>query len=225
MTHHHALCAAILGLGALLSSPAPAAEFEARVIVKLKAASPLKQAQAASRVRSLGARLGVSARMLGQPAPDLQVMQASGISSEALAARLAQQADVEYAVPDRIKTIRALPTDPLLGNQWYLQAPGITQPAAIDAVGAWSLTGGSASVVVAVVDTGVRFDHEDLAAPCSRATTSSRTASTPATVTATATPTPLTPATTSPAPISPTRPCAACAAPRTPMPAHGTAPR
>jgi serine protease len=103
--------------------------------------------------------------MLGQPAPDLQVMQASGISSEALAARLAQQADVEYAVPDRIKTIRALPTDPLLGNQWYLQAPGITQPAAIDAVGAWSLTGGSASVVVAVVDTGVRFDHEDLAAP------------------------------------------------------------
>lgn len=165
MTHHHALCAAILGLGALLSSPAPAADLEARVIVKLKAASPLKQAQAASRVRSLGARLGVSARMLGQPAPDLQVMQASGISSEALAARLAQQADVEYAVPDRIKTIRALPTDPLLGNQWYLQAPGITQPAAIDAVGAWSLTGGSASVVVAVVDTGVRFDHEDLAAP------------------------------------------------------------
>ena len=77
-----------LGLGALLSSPAPAAEFEARVIVKLKAASPLKQAQAASRVRSLGARLGVSARMLGQPAPDLQVMHARGISSEALAARL-----------------------------------------------------------------------------------------------------------------------------------------
>ncbi len=165
MTTRHRLCAALLGLGALLSSPAPAADPEARVIVKLKAASPLKQAQAAGRVQSLGARLGVSARLLGQPAPDLQVMQASGISSEALAARLAQQADVEYAVPDRIKTIRALPNDPLLGNQWYLQAPGITQPAAIDAVGAWNLTGGSSSVVVAVVDTGVRFDHEDLATP------------------------------------------------------------
>ena len=165
MTTRHRLCAALLGLGALLSSPAPAADPEARVIVKLKATSPLKQAQAAGRVQSLGARLGVSARLLGQPAPDLQVMQASGISSEALAARLAQQADVEYAVPDRIKTIRALPNDPLLGNQWYLQAPGITQPAAIDAVGAWNLTGGSSSVVVAVVDTGVRFDHEDLATP------------------------------------------------------------
>lgn len=164
MTLRHALCAALLGFGTLLASPAPAADLEARVIVKLKAASPLKQAQAASRVQSLGARLGVSARLLGQPAPDLQVMQASGISSDALAARLARQADVEYAVPDRIKTIRALPNDPLFGSQWYLQAPGATRPAAIDAVGAWSLGGGSASVVVAVVDTGVRFDHEDLAA-------------------------------------------------------------
>lgn len=164
MTLRHALCAALLGAGTLLASPAPAADLEARVIVKLKAASPLKQAQAASRVQSLGARLGVSARLLGQPAPDLQVMQASGISSDALAARLARQADVEYAVPDRIKTIRALPNDPLFGSQWYLQAPGATRPAAIDAVGAWSLGGGSASVVVAVVDTGVRFDHEDLAA-------------------------------------------------------------
>ena len=31
MTHRHALCAAILGLGALLSSPASAADLEARV--------------------------------------------------------------------------------------------------------------------------------------------------------------------------------------------------
>ena len=50
MTLRHALCAALLGAGTLLASPAPAADLEARVIVKLKAASPLKQAQAASRV-------------------------------------------------------------------------------------------------------------------------------------------------------------------------------
>ena len=65
MTTRHSLCAALLGLGTLLSSAAPAADLEARVIVKLKAASPLKQAQAAGRVQSLGARLGVSARLLG----------------------------------------------------------------------------------------------------------------------------------------------------------------
>lgn len=102
--------------------------------------------------------------MIGQPSPELQVMRASGISSEALAAKLAQQSDVEYAVPDRIKTIRALPNDPLFNHQWYLQAPDATQPAATDALGAWNLTGGKSGVVVAVVDTGVRFEHEDLRA-------------------------------------------------------------
>ena len=159
------LCAALAGIGALFAGPATAVETpEARVIVKLKASSPLKQIQAASRVQSLGQRIGITALMIGQPSPELQVMRASGITSEALAAKLAQQSDVEYAVPDRIKTIRALPNDPLFNHQWYLQAPNATQPAATDALGAWNLTGGKSGVVVAVVDTGVRFEHEDLRA-------------------------------------------------------------
>ena len=112
------LCAALAGIGALFAGPATAVETpEARVIVKLKASSPLKQIQAASRVQSLGQRIGITALMIGQPSPELQVMRASGITSEALAAKLAQQSDVEYAVPDRIKTIRALPNDPLFNHQ------------------------------------------------------------------------------------------------------------
>ena len=156
-------CAALLGW--VLSAPLHAGEPpEARVIVKLKAASPLKQIQAAGRVQSLGQRLGIAASMVGQPSPDLHVMRASGIGSDALAARLAREADVEYAVPDRIKTIRAAPNDPLFGNQWYLHAADATQPAATNALAAWAITPGSSSVVVALVDTGVRYDHEDLAA-------------------------------------------------------------
>lgn len=158
-------CAALLGLGALLAGPAAAGETpEARVIVKLKASSPLKQIQAASRMQSLGERIGVTAKMLGQPSPELQVMRASGISSEALASKLSREYDVEYAVPDRIKRAKALPNDPLFSHQWYLQAASPTQPAATNAQAAWDITPGTSNVVVAVVDTGVRFGHEDLTA-------------------------------------------------------------
>ncbi len=67
----------------------------------------------------------------------------------------------------------AAPNDPLFGpgvtgatpvaGQWYLRAPGSTLVAAIDAVTAWDRTLGDASVTVAVLDTGVRQDHPDLA--------------------------------------------------------------
>ena len=47
----------------------------------------------------------------------------------------------------------------------FLPASGtcrIPQPAAVDAVDAWTLTTGSNGVVIAELDTGVRFDHPDL---------------------------------------------------------------
>lgn len=159
------LCLALATLlPALHATPASAADAtEARVIVKLKTGSPLKQIQAAGRVETLGQRLGLTTRLAGQPAQDLHVVRASGLSSEALARRLSRDADVEYAVPDRLKKALALPNDPLFGFQWYLHASSITQPAATNAQAAWELTSGNAGVIVAVVDTGVRLDHEDLA--------------------------------------------------------------
>jgi thermitase len=48
------------------------------------------------------------------------------------------------------------PDDPLLDSQWGL--------ARIAAAHAWKFTTGSPEVVVAVIDSGVRYDHEDLAA-------------------------------------------------------------
>jgi serine protease len=134
------------------------------------------------------------------------VVSATGLSSDELAQRIARDADVEYAAPDRMRRRFAVPNDPFyasraynnpttptgggpLVGQWYLKPPGAagtlvspsgTAPASINAEGAWDITTGSASIVVAVIDTGIRFDHEDFktvaaAAICCPATTSSAT--------------------------------------------------
>ena len=69
---------------------------------------------------------------------------------------------VEYAEPDQRRYAHTIPNDPLFTGEWFLQA---NQPAAINAVGAWDVTTGSAGIVIAELDTGIRFDHPDLRNP------------------------------------------------------------
>jgi serine protease len=133
---------------------------DGRVIVKYReSASILKQAQSLDRTASIATRLGLPLRAGLRINERTEVIHAQGLSSDELAARIAAAPEVEYAVPDRLRKIRALPNDPLFPAQWYL---GTTEAAAIHATTAWDQTTGSASVVVAVIDTGVRFDHPDL---------------------------------------------------------------
>ncbi len=64
--------------------------------------------------------------------------------------------DVAYAEPNFTREALAIPNDPEYGELWAL--PKMSMPAA------WDLTTGSSSVIVAVIDTGIAYDHPDLAA-------------------------------------------------------------
>jgi len=74
---------------------------------------------------------------------------------QAMAALLALP-EVEAVEPVHLYMTQYLPDDPLYPQQWEHQATGIET--------AWNVTRGSASVVVAVVDSGVDYSHEDLQA-------------------------------------------------------------
>ena len=153
-----------------------AAETEARVIVKFKTDSTLTRALAArtsggpQNAQALSARLGMVLRDGRELGERSQLVFASGMSSAALAARLAAQPDIEYAVVDGRQRALAAPNDPRYGagqsttpaaGQWYLRAFDSTTVSAISAETAWNITTGSASVVVAVLDTGIRPEHPD----------------------------------------------------------------
>ncbi|MCA0239425.1 MAG: S8 family serine peptidase [Proteobacteria bacterium] len=154
----------------------------ARVIVKYKALGRLMREASAATVGAAGPRLAAAmAQRHGLSLADgrgidrrTQVLLGGrDLSSAQLAAKLAADDDVEYAVPDERRRALAVPSDPLFAansvispaaGQWYLRAPDSTFVSAINAVGAWDISTGSAQVVVADLDTGVRFDHPDLAA-------------------------------------------------------------
>ena len=165
-------------------SRAPAEDPDgARVIVKYRSEGTLMRAQSAAAGRgaavrpqhaaALSQRLGVrltDGRVIDR---HMQAVFARGLTSAELAARLAADPDVEFAVPSLRRYPHNVPNDPYFSagqtaitpavGQWYLRAPDAAAPAAIDAAGAWDVTFGSPGITVAVLDTGVRFEHPDLA--------------------------------------------------------------
>jgi subtilisin family serine protease len=109
-------------------------------------------------------------RTLGKPSFQLVEPQPGQSTADALAA-LRDDPSVRAAERDGINELHATTNDPLFGQLWGLQnlglgidgAPAIAD-ADIDADRAWDRTRGSASTVVADLDTGYRFDYADLAA-------------------------------------------------------------
>ncbi|MBS0578878.1 MAG: S8 family peptidase [Proteobacteria bacterium] len=156
------MLAVLLLLGTALPQLAAAQASDAqpaaqRFIVKLRQ-SPVGGSP--EQVRSLATREGL--RVLGarHVYAGMHLLQVEGGISETQAlARLRADPQVEYAVVDERRHALAAPDDPLFSGQWYMQN---TQASAVDAVDAWNLSTGSKGLVIAALDTGVRFEHPDL---------------------------------------------------------------
>lgn len=137
-----------------------------RIIVKWRANSALASNPGEPQVaalQSIPALSGLRVMAAGQIAPQLELLRLEqALSIEDLQQaldRLSADPSVEYAVPDRRRKPHLVPSDSLFAQQWYVQA---AQPSAIRASTAWDTTTGSAGTVIAVLDTGVRFNHPDL---------------------------------------------------------------
>lgn len=175
---------AALAALALLAAVPPGARAAApyvpgEVLVKFKGT-----AGAAERLRALETRAHLPAGALDPTWSRVRVRQGETVE-EAMAGYAGDPA-VEWVQPNYVYRVLAAPTDPLYGQQWalrntgqtvapkYLQAgellwaPNNPPPAGsvgdIDAERAWNLVTDCSAVVVAVVDTGVDYRHQDLAA-------------------------------------------------------------
>jgi serine protease len=183
--------APVASSAAAAAATSDAATEVARVIVgylpdaDIAREHPLQRRDDPIRARaSLQRRADVLARRAGVPlvtgraiGDRAHVVVARGLRSQELAERLAKDPGVAYAVVDERRHALAwpdVPDDPLFAagpadgkgpeaGQWYLRTPTDLFKSAANVQSAWARTTGSPSVVVAVLDTGVLFDHLDLA--------------------------------------------------------------
>lgn len=141
-----------------------------RIIVKWKAPAAQTRdhslAEIRQRLRADGATLQHRRSMDGRRDVLNLDRRVSANELRAILLKLRTQQTVEYAVADRRRHLHTtLPNDtyftatPGRSGQWYLQS---IEAASLHAIDAWDETQGSNSIVVAVLDSGVRFDHPDL---------------------------------------------------------------
>ncbi len=97
-----------------------------------------------------------------------------GTDIEEAIAEYAKLPEVAYAEPNLIRTLNAIPNDPLYASQWALNNTGQAIPynnvgtvgtpgADINAQLAWDLHTGDNSIILAIIDSGVDYNHPDFA--------------------------------------------------------------
>ena len=93
-----------------------------------------------------------------------------GVNVEDALSKYRQSPAIEYVEPNYIYRVSAIPNDTQFTSLWGLHNTGQTVNGTvgtadvdIDAPEAWDITTGSSNVIIAVIDTGIAYDHPDLA--------------------------------------------------------------
>lgn len=152
--------------------------FESRfvpgeVIVKMKSAVSASAEASANAMTQLGLQPKIKQTSGGEVVYKL----ATGVTANRSAAdikqltldavkELSQRPDVEYAQPNYIFQIAATPNDPGYPLQWHYFDHGSESGKAAGGINlpqVWETNKGDASVVVAVIDTGILKNHADIA--------------------------------------------------------------
>jgi subtilisin family serine protease len=168
-------------LAAALAVPAsalaaPSEYVPGEVLVKFRA-------DAAPQHRAAAVAAKAHSAVAGLDADWSRVRVLPGESVDQAIAAYAADAAVEYAQPNFVYRIAAIPNDPSYGQLWAFKNSGqtvnspIQPPAEVDATHnpgtygddidiepAWGVTTDCSGAVVAVLDSGVNYNHQDLAA-------------------------------------------------------------
>ena len=139
--------------------------FEGRVIIRLRSFADIDP------VKNHFEQLGNFVQVLNTTIEPILLIESSSSGADAhellrLSRNLPEVIEVE---PDIAYETEALPNDPSISNQWYLDNAGIDPLGNAGTLGedlqssdAWDIDTGVGSAVIAVIDSGVMLNHPDL---------------------------------------------------------------
>ncbi|MBX3329438.1 MAG: S8 family serine peptidase [Nitrospira sp.] len=155
------------GITALLGDVRhPARYVPGEVLVKFR------DEASSSRIKSLTADMGAKElRAVSVNAGVIHQYKLQGaLSVDEAVLKYRNNPAVEYAEPNYLYQLQAIPSDAQFDTLWGLHNTGQTvngtvgrADADIDAPEAWDISTGSPNVIVAVIDSGIAYDHPDLA--------------------------------------------------------------
>lgn len=139
-------------------------------LVRAKKVEGLTDDQLAARVRQRFSKRASRVRNVAAP-PEISrtyLLELNGASPSDLKRALDElnaDADVEFAEPDRVVSVKQAVNDPYLSSTgtWGQSYPDLWGILKIGAPSIWGLNAGD-GIVVAVVDTGIDYNHPDIAA-------------------------------------------------------------